>query len=105
MAACIWYSENKSLKDIPVSYKEHFGTWVGLLILTLMTVAVSVTNASLTMLTVMTALTIATTKSILVAYYYMHLKFDKKIYRRMLWVVMGLFISFMLLTIIDYLTR
>jgi cytochrome c oxidase subunit 4 len=88
-----------------VSYKEHFGTWIGLLILTSMTVAVSVTNASLTMLTVMTAMTIATTKAILVAYYYMHLKFDKKIYRTMLWVVMGLFVSFMLLTIIDYLTR
>jgi len=88
-----------------VSYKEHFGTWLGLMLLTIMTVVVSVTNASLLTLTVITALTIATTKAILVAYWYMHLKFDEKIYRIMLLVVMFLFVSFMLLTIIDYLTR
>ncbi len=88
-----------------VNYKEHFGTWIGLMILTVMTVVVSVTNANLQMLTVLTALTIATTKAVLVAYYYMHLKFDQKIYRIMLWVVMGLFVSFMILTIIDYITR
>jgi len=88
-----------------VSYKEHFGTWAGLIILTIMTVAVSVANASLLTLTVVTALTIATTKAILVAYWYMHLKFEKKIYRIMLGIVMLLFVNFMLLTIIDYSTR
>ena len=59
-----------------VSYKEHFGTWAGLIILTIMTVAVSVVNAKLLTLTVITALTIATTKAILVSYWYMHLKFE-----------------------------
>ncbi len=88
-----------------VSYKEHFGTWAGLIILTIMTVAVSVANASLLTLTVITALTIATTKAILVAYWYMHLKFEKKIYRIMLGIVMLLFVNFMVLTIIDYSTR
>jgi len=88
-----------------VSYKEHFGTWAGLIILTIMTVAVSVANASLLTLTVVTALTIATTKAILVAYWYMHLKFEKKIYRIMLGIVMLLFVNFMVLTIIDYSTR
>lgn len=88
-----------------VSYKEHFGTWAGLIILTIMTLAVSVANASLMTLTVITALTIATTKAILVAYWYMHLKFEKKIYRIMLGIVMLLFVNFMVLTIIDYITR
>jgi cytochrome c oxidase subunit 4 len=88
-----------------VSYKEHFGTWAGLIILTIMTVAVSVASANLLTLTVVTALSIATTKAILVSYWYMHLKFEKKIYRIMLAIVMVLFTSFMLLTIIDYLTR
>lgn len=88
-----------------VSYKEHFGTWVGLIILTVMTVAVSVVSAKLLTLTVVTALAIATTKAILVAYWYMHLKFEKKIYKYMLWIVMGLFTSFMLLTVVDYITR
>ena len=88
-----------------VSYKEHFGTWVGLIFLTIMTVVISVANANLLTLTVITALTIATTKAILVAYWYMHLKFEEKIYRIMLLIVMLLFAGFMLLTIIDYLTR
>ena len=88
-----------------VSYKDHFGTWAGLIILTIMTVVVSVANASLLTLTVVTALTIATTKAILVAYWYMHLKYEKKIYRIMLGIVMLLFVNFMVLTIIDYLTR
>lgn len=88
-----------------VSYKEHFGTWAGLIILTIMTVAVSVVNAKLLTLTVITALTIATTKAILVSYWYMHLKFEKKIYKIMLGIVILLFTNFMILTIIDYLTR
>lgn len=88
-----------------VSYKEHFGTWAGLIILTIMTVVVSVVNAKLLTLTVITALTIATTKAILVSYWYMHLKFEKKIYKIMLGIVMLLFTNFMILTIIDYLTR
>ena len=70
-----------------------------------MTVVISVANANLLTLTVITALTIATTKAILVAYWYMHLKFEEKIYRIMLLIVMLLFAGFMLLTIIDYLTR
>lgn len=88
-----------------VSYKDHFGTWIGLIFLTIMTVVVSVANASLLTLTVITALSIATTKAILVAYWYMHLKFDDKMYRIMLSIVMFLLAGFMLLTIIDYITR
>lgn len=97
--------ENEEHKHHIVSYKEHFGTWVGLIILTIMTVAVSVASANLWALTVVTALTIATTKAILVAYWYMHLKFESKLYKYMLWIVMGLFVSFMLLTVVDYITR
>jgi len=88
-----------------VSYNENFGTWLGLVLLTALTVAVSVVNASLITLTVVTALVIATTKAILVAYYYMHLKFDHKLYRIMLLIITLLFSSFMLLTIVDYLSR
>lgn len=88
-----------------VSYKENFGTWLGLMLLTALTVAVSVVNASLITLTVVTALVIATTKAILVAYYFMHLKFDHKLYRIMLLIITLLFSSFMLLTVIDYISR
>lgn len=88
-----------------VSYKENFGTWIGLILLTVLTVAVSVVNASLVTLTVVTALVVATTKAILVAYYYMHLKFDHKMYRIMLLIITLLFTSFMILTVYDYLSR
>ena len=88
-----------------VSYKENFSTWLGLMLLTALTVTVSVVNASLVTLTVVTALVIATTKAILVAYYYMHLKFEPKIYRIMLLIITLLFSSFMLLTVLDYLSR
>ena len=95
----------KDEKQHIVSYKEHLGTYLGLLLLTTLTVVVSVINADLKMITIFTALIIATTKAILVAYYFMHLKFDHKIYRIMVWIVMGLFTSFTLLTVLDYITR
>ena len=96
--------QNKEKHHI-VSYKENFGTWIGLMLLTVLTVAVSVVNASLVTLTVVTALIVATTKAILVAYYYMHLKFDHKMYRIMLLIITLLFTSFMILTVYDYLSR
>jgi cytochrome c oxidase subunit IV len=98
-------SDQSKEKHHIISYKENFGTWLGLMLLTALTVAVSVVNASLVTLTVVTALVIATTKAILVAYYYMHLKFDHKIYRIMLLIITLLFTSFMLLTVFDYISR
>lgn len=87
------------------SYTEHFGTWVGLILLTFMTVFISVFGADLNTLTVATALFIASVKALVVAYYFMHLKYDPKIYRVMILVVMALFVFFLIMLIIDYLTR
>lgn len=88
-----------------VSYKEHLSTWTGLIFLTIMTVVVSVYGADLYSLSVMTALVIATTKALVVAFYFMHLKYDPKIYQVMVAVVLVLFIVFMVLTLSDYLLR
>lgn len=88
-----------------VSYKENFGTWLALILLTILTVSVSVFGANLVSLGVFTAMVIASVKALLVAYYFMHLKYDKKVFKRMLFVVMGLFSVFMILLAIDYLTR
>lgn len=87
------------------SYSEHFGTWVSLILLTSMTVFISVFGADLNTLTVATALFIASVKALVVAYYFMHLKYDPKIYRIMLIVVFALFIIFLIMLIFDYLTR
>ena len=98
-------ADHSKEKQHIVSFKENLGTWLGLMLLTVLTVAISVINASLATLTVVTALIIATTKALLVAYYFMHLKFDHKIYRIMLLIIMLLFSSFMLLTVFDYISR
>jgi cytochrome c oxidase subunit IV len=88
-----------------VSYRDHASTFLGLVLLTIMTVTVSVFGADLYTLTVLTALTIASTKAILVAFYFMHLKYDPKIYRIMLGVVLVLFVVFVVLTLVDYMVR
>lgn len=87
------------------SYSEHFGTLISLLLLTSMTVFISVFGADLSTLTVATALFIASIKALVVAYYFMHLKYDPKIYRIMIIIVIGLFILFLIMLIFDYLTR
>lgn len=88
-----------------MSYKEHASTFLGLLLLTIMTVTVSVYGADLYTLTVLTALTIASTKATVVALYFMHLKYDPKIYRVMIGVVLLLFLVFVGLTLSDYIIR
>lgn len=87
------------------SYKEHFGTWLGLIILTIMTVTVSVFGADLHTMTVLTAMLIATTKALIVAYYFMHLKYDPRIYQIMIGIVLLLFVVFAVLTMVDYVDR
>lgn len=87
------------------SYSEHFGTLISLLLLTAMTVSISVFGADLSTLTVATALFIASIKALVVAYYFMHLKYDPKIYRIMIIIVIALFILFLIMLIFDYLTR
>ncbi|NQU35765.1 MAG: cytochrome C oxidase subunit IV family protein [Bacteroidetes bacterium] len=87
------------------SYVEHFGTWISLILLTFMTVFISVFGADLNTLTVATALFIASVKALVVAYYFMHLKYDPKLYRIMMLVVMALFMVFLIMLTIDYLTR
>lgn len=87
------------------SYKDHASTFLGLVLLTIMTVTVSVFGADLYTLTVLTALAIASTKAILVALYFMHLKYDPKIYRAMIGIVLLLFIVFAMLTLVDYMIR
>ena len=87
------------------SYKEHFGTWAALILLTLMTVFISVFGADLRTLTVATALLIATVKALAVALYFMHLKYEARIYKAWMIVVMSLFIFFLVMVVLDYLTR
>jgi len=87
------------------SYAEHFGTWTALLLLTFLTVFISIYGGKLRTMTVTMALFIASVKSLIVGLYFMHLKFDPKIYRFMIGVVIFLFAFFIFMVSIDYLTR
>jgi len=87
------------------TYREHVGTWVALCLLTLMTFAVSVYGANLRTITVATALLIATIKGLTVALYFMHLKYEPKIFRAWIFIVLFLFVFFLAMVILDYLTR
>lgn len=87
------------------SFQEIFGTWVALIILTLMTVFISTFGADLRTLSVATAMLIATVKALAVALYFMHLKYEPKIYRAWIIVVMALFLFFLVMVILDYITR
>lgn len=87
------------------SYRDLIGIWIGLMILTFMTVAVSVYGGHLATMAVTTALFIATGKSLVVANHFMHMKFDKPLFRTLGLIVVILFVSLILFTIIDYATR
>lgn len=87
------------------SFRELTGVWVGLIILTLMTVFISTFGAELRTLSVATALLIASVKALAVGFYFMHLKYEPQIYRVMMLVVLALFTFFLIMVILDYLTR
>ena len=88
-----------------VSLKFNIGIWLGLIILTVMTVLVSVMGVSLVAFSVVTALLIASAKAIVVANYFMHLKYDHKVLKLLFGITMLLFFVFIALTAIDYITR
>jgi cytochrome c oxidase subunit 4 len=88
-----------------VSYRFHTGIWVGLLILTVMTVLISVMGINLVAFSVVTALLIATAKAAVVVNYFMHIKYDNKVLAILIGVTMLLFAVFIILTAIDYLLR
>ncbi len=106
-------SENQKSRHLPgdpkehliVSYKFNIGIWVGLILLTIMTVLVSVMGINLVAFSVATALIIASTKAIVVVNYFMHLKYDNVVLKILLGVTMLLFVVFIFLTVIDYITR
>ncbi len=100
------HNANETDHKVHISeYKDHWSTFAALILLTLITVSISVFGAELRSLSVFTALLIATIKVVVVAYYFMHLKYEKKIYTWLVLLVVVLFLSFLILTSIEYLNR
>ncbi len=83
-----------------MSYKNNLIVLGVLLVLTVITVSVS--KVDLKELTVAVALIIATLKAVIVALYFMHLKYEKKSLGIFMLITMLVFISVLLFTFLDY---
>lgn len=83
-----------------VSDKKNILIWVDLLILTFVTVEIA--QFDFKALTVIIALLVATFKTVLVGYYFMHLKFENKFFRTMVFICLFVLIAVLAFLFIDY---
>jgi cytochrome c oxidase subunit 4 len=86
-----------------VPYWVYFAVLGALLFLTLITVLI--TRVELGALNTAAAMLIASVKGLIVLLYFMHLKFDQKIYGIMVGLVMAVFIAVIIITFFDYFYR
>jgi len=94
-------SKNNNKHIVP--YKTYGMVLAALLFLTLLTVLI--TRIQLGPFNTAAAMAIASLKGLIVLLYFMHLKFDKKIYAIMVAIVMIVFVAVILITFFDYLYR
>ncbi len=83
-----------------VPYSIYLNVWLALLVLTVITVAVSYID--LRNVAIITAVLIATLKCSLVVLYFMHVRFGKPLYAIMILAVLGTYALFIGLTFADY---
>jgi cytochrome c oxidase subunit 4 len=84
-------------------YQTNILVWVDLLILTLITVRIAFFD--LQNLTVVIALLVASVKTYLVGTYFMHLKFESRIFKWMVALVAIIFVAVLIILFSDYLFR
>ena len=87
------------------SHKHFFGygtnvlVWLGLIGLTGVTIAIAGINLS--GLTVITALVIASVKSLMVVNYFMHIKFESRVFKVFILICIVIFLTMIVLTFFD----
>lgn len=86
-----------------VPYTNHFLVLLFLITMTFITVAI--TSVELGPYNTAAAMIIASIKAAVVLLYFMHLKFDNKIYLIMTTIVLVVFIAVITITFFDYLYR
>ncbi len=74
-------------------------------LLTFTFISIAVTNYELGAFTVLAAMLLATAKTILVLVYFMHLKFDVKIFGILITAVLALIGAVIFITLLDYIFR
>ena len=80
-------------------YGTYVMVWLGLVALTAITVTIA--GIHLGSLTLIAALLIASIKTMLVAYHFMHVKFDNKIIKVFILICIAIFLTFWILTFSD----
>ena len=90
-------------KTHSINYGTYVLIWLGLVVLTTLTVAIAGLN--LYSLTVVVALAIATTKSLLVANYFMHVGTDSRVFKVFIVVCVVIFLTMIILTFFDLIYR
>jgi cytochrome c oxidase subunit 4 len=83
-----------------VPYGLYVQVWGILIVLTVITVAVSYVDMK--QVTVLTACLIAATKGSLVILYFMHIRFERRLYAIMIMVIFVTYAVFIGLTFVDY---
>lgn len=86
-----------------LDFKMNTLVWIDLMIFTFITIEIA--QFDFKELTVIIALLVATVKSTLVGYYFMHLKFENKIFRIMVILTLIVFIAVLVLLFSDYIVR
>lgn len=86
-----------------VEYKNHLLVLAILIALTIITVAI--TSVELGPYNTTAAMVIASIKAVTVLLYFMHLRFDQKIYRFMATFVILIFLAVIIVTFFDYFYR
>jgi cytochrome c oxidase subunit 4 len=84
-------------------YRSYAWVLIALLILT--TITITVTWIDLSALTVLVALIIASIKAVIVLAYFMHLKFDNKLFAVFVVMVLLIYTLVIFLTFFDYMMR
>jgi cytochrome c oxidase subunit 4 len=85
------------------SYKSEILVLLSLLVLTVLTV--TITSVHLGPYNTAAAMLIASVKAAIILLYFMHLKFDEKIYRFMVTLVLAIYAVLIIITFLDYLYR
>ena len=83
-----------------VPYKNNVLIWIDLLILTFVTIEIA--QFDFHNLTVVIALLVASMKTYLVGYFFMHLKFENRMFRLFVGIMAFVFIAFMVILFFDY---
>jgi len=91
-------THTEAAHDVP--YRLYVNVWLTLVVLTGITVGAAYTD--LKHLAIFTALLIATAKSSLVVLYFMHVRFEKRLFAYMIIAAFATYAVFLALTFADY---